>query len=438
MSKYRFHILALLALAATLAAATVASGGGTAPGGSERRRQVSGTVSVISEATGPEQAHFRAVLNDFEKLYPRVNVRYTSAGRNLPTILSTAVAGGNPPDVALIPQPALMRELVRKRALKPITFLRPVIRRNWSSGWLDLGTVNGKLYGLYVKGANKSTVWYNVRSFRRAGVKSPKTFPALLRAARTLRASGTRAFSIGGADGWTLTDLFENIYLRQAGAKLYDRLASHKIKWTHSSVKAALRTMAQIVGSSDNIAGGTSGALQTNFAESVTQVFGGSPKAAMVIEADFVAGVITGSTEAKPIRDFNFFNFPSIKRSPPSVLVAGDAVVMFRDKPANRALLSYFATPRAATVWARQGGFSSPNKRVKGSAYRDPITRRAAVTLARAKITRFDLSDLQPSAFGGTVGQGLFKLFQDFLRNPRNVNGIASQMERAAAAAYRR
>ncbi len=33
------------------------------------------------------------------------------------------------------------------------------------------------------------------------------------------------AYSIGGADGWTLTDLFENIYLRQAGPEKYDQLS---------------------------------------------------------------------------------------------------------------------------------------------------------------------------------------------------------------------
>ena len=166
------------------------------------------------------------MLADFEKLFPDVDTKYTSAGRNLTTIISTAVAGGNPPDMALIPQPGYMRELVKKKALKPITFMTNTIKRDWSAGWLALGRVNGKLYGLYLKGANKSTIWYNVKLFKNAGVKTPKTFPALLKAAKTLKASGTKAYSIGGGDGWTLTDLFENIYLRQAGGSLYDKLSA--------------------------------------------------------------------------------------------------------------------------------------------------------------------------------------------------------------------
>ena len=433
MRSIRIYAVAAAATAVTLMAVSAAGGGPT----KRHAAKISGTVSIISEATGAEQEHFKNVLKDFEKLYPDIETKYTSAGRNLTTILSTQVAGGNPPDVALIPQPGYMKELVKKKALKPITFLRKTIKRDWSSGWLQLGTINGKLYGLYLKGANKSTIWYNVKLFKRAGVKTPKTFNALLKAAKTLKASGTKAYSIGGGDGWTLTDLFENIYLRQAGPKLYDKLATHKIKWTHPSVKAALRTMGKIFGDTGNIAGGTSGALQALFADSVTQAFGPNPKAAMVLEADFVGGVITGSTDAKPKTDFNFFAWPAIKRgTAASVVGGGDGVVMFRDKPAIRALMKYFASARAATVYAKQGGFSSPNKRVKGSAYRDPIARRAALALARAKVFRFDMSDLQPAAFGGTAGQGMWKLFQDLLKNPKNVNSISSKLEAAAKKAY--
>jgi hypothetical protein len=73
---------------------------------------------------------------------------------------------------------------------------------------------------------------------------------------------------------------------------------------------------------------------------------------------------------------------------------------------------------------------------VPEDAYPDPILRSTATALAQAETFRYDLSDLQPSEFGGTVGQGLFKLFQDFLANPDDVDGIAEQMEEAAAAAY--
>ena len=102
----------------------------------------------------------------------------------------------------------------------------------------------------------------------------------------------------------------------------------------------------------------------------------------------------------------------------------------------KRALIEYLATPEAAQIWAERGGFSSPHKDIDTGVYPDEITQTTAGALSEAEVFRFDLSDLQPAAFGGTVGQGLFKLFQDFVKNPDDVDGIAQQMEEAAAAAF--
>jgi ABC-type glycerol-3-phosphate transport system substrate-binding protein len=110
--------------------------------------------------------------------------------------------------------------------------------------------------------------------------------------------------------------------------------------------------------------------------------------------------------------------------------------VLFTENEAAQALIEYLATPEAAQVWAERGGFSSPNQNLDPSVYPDEITRATASALAEAEVFRFDLSDLQPAAFGGTVGQGLFKLFQDFLRNPDDAEGIAQQMEQAASRAF--
>jgi alpha-glucoside transport system substrate-binding protein len=424
--------IAVSAVAATTAGAqrdqTAAPGVNTA---------VSGKLSMLGVWTGAEQKSFQAVLDAFKKKYPNVSVTYRSGGDNLPTVLSTAVAGHRPPDLAAVSQPGLMKDFVGKNALKPITFARSTIAKNYAPVWLTLGTVKGKLYGLIFKGANKSTVWYNVKLFKNAGAQTPKTWPQFLQVAKLLRGSGTKAFSIGGGDGWTLTDLFENIYLRQAGPAKYDQLTTHTIKWTDPSVISALKTMAQVLGDTQNIAGGTSGALQTDFPTSVDQVFQSSPKAAMVIEADFVQGEIASNTPAKPLTGYNVFPFPSINNSPATVVGGGDTVMMFKDSPAARALVSFLATPQAASIWAHRGGFTSPNKNVKPATYPDALTRIIAGALASAKVTRFDMSDLQPSTFGGTVGQGEFKLFQDFLKSPSNAKGIAKQLETAAAKAYK-
>ncbi len=437
---HRYLAAAVVAAVAAVAAACGGSSGGSSSGGSggASTSNVSGSVSFVGIWSGPEQKSFQAVIDAFNKQYPNVHVKYTSAGNNITTVLSTAVQGGNPPDLADVAQPGFVNDLQKKGALKPIEFARSVIEQNFGSGGTSLGEINGKLYGLLYKASNKSTVWYNVSAFKNAGVSAPKTWPELLSDAKTIKASGVPAYSVGGSEGWTLTDLFENIYLRQAGPDKYDQLSKHEIKWTDPSVKAALRTMAQVIGDSSNMYGGTSGALQTDFATSVNNVLvasGKQPKAAMVIEGDFVPG--TATTGAKGGTDYNVFPFPSINGSQPMTEVSGDEIIMFKDSPAAEAFIKYLATPQAAEVWAKRGGFGTLNKNVPLSDYSDPVARSVAQTLATSTISKFDLSDLQPAAFGATVGQGEFKIFQDFLKNPTDINGIAQELESSAAAAYK-
>jgi alpha-glucoside transport system substrate-binding protein len=424
--------VALLALTACGSSKKSSSGATTSEGSTD----VSGKVSIVGVWTGDEQKHFQAVLNGFKAKYPNVNVTYRSTGDNTPTVLSTAVQGGNPPDLAAVSQPGLVHDFQKKGALKQMDFARETVLANYPADIEHLGEINGHLYGLIIKAANKSTVWYNVKTYDDAGVKVPTDWETFKDNGETIHASGVPAYSIGGADGWTLTDLFENIYLRQAGADKYDQLTTHSIKWTDPSVTKALTTMGEILGDSENMVGGTSGALQTDFPTSVSNVFSTSPKGSQVIEGDFVPGVVTSANTLKPVTGYNVFAFPSIDGSGATVVGGGDELMMFRDTPAIRALVTYLSTGEAQTIWAKLGGYSAPAKTVDASAYPDDITRTTATAIGKAKTFRFDLSDLQPASFGGTVGQGEFKIFQDFLKNPKNVDGIAAALESAAAKAY--
>lgn len=438
MKAHRWQLLTLL-LAFALAIVAAGCGGddegGEAGGGAttDGAAQVSGSINILAVWTGAEGESFQAVLDGFKEANPDVNVTYKSA-KDPGQVLATSVEGGNPPDLAALPSPGLMKDFASRGDLKAIDFATDEIQANYAQSWLDLGTVDGTLYGLFFKGANKSTVWYNVSVFEDAGVEPPATFDDLATAADTLKASGVPAYSIGGADGWTLTDLFENIYLRTAGPEKYDQLTNHEIPWTDASVTEALTEMGKILGDTENVAGGTSSALQTDFPTSVTQVFSDPPKAAMVFEGDFVGGVISAETTAKPETGFNVFDFPSVKDSDPVVVGGGDVVVMFKDNPAARALIEYLASPEAGEIWATRGGFSSPNKNVDEAVYPDDITRKTATALAQAEVFRFDLSDLTPSAFGGDQ---MFTILQDFLKNPNDVEGAANKLESAAKKAYK-
>ena len=406
------------------------NGGGDA-GGSE---DVSGSISTMAIWAGEEQEAFQAVIDGFKEKYPNVDVKYTSGGDNLAPLLSTAVEGGNPPDIAAIGQPGLMADFAQQNAIKPMDDLREPIVDAFGEDVADAGAVDGTQYGLMFKGANKSTVWYNVSTFDEAGVEAPETWDDLDQARDTIKAAGITPYSVGVDVGWPISDIFENVYIRSAGPEKYDQLAKHEIPWTDQSVKDALTLMQDVVGQSDNMAGGTDGALQTEMPDSVAKVFRDDPQASMVMLGDFAPGQT--ETTLEPETGYNVFTFPSIEGSGPSVVGGGDLFVKFKDSPAADAFLEYLTTTDAAEIWAERGGFSSPNKDLDESVYPDEITRTTAGALADAETFRFDMSDLQPAAFGGTPGQGLFKAFTDFVANPNNVDQITQQMEADAKKAF--
>lgn len=430
----KMSLVALVAVLALAAAACGGGDGGAAPSPTEGFADLTGQrVQVAAVWSGTEQESFEAVLARFGQ-ETGATTRFVSTGTQIDAFLGGRIEGGSPPDVAILPNPGLLNDLVKQGNLTAVDDVAgSLVDANYAPVWRELASVDGKLYGVWLKGSNKSTFWYNVKVFNDAGITPPETWDALLEAAETAEAFGVAPFAMDGGSGWTLTDWFENVYLRTAGADLYDQLTTHAIPWTHESVIEALTRLAEVWGKDSWLSGGRRTALQTEFSGSVTRAWADPPQAAMVYEGDFVAGEITAQTKAQLGVDANFFNFPSIDGSPPAVVGGGDVAVLLVDTPAGRELIKFLATPAAGEVWAARGGFTSPNKNVDLSVYPDDITRSSAEGLAGAELFRFDLSDLTPGAFGGNT---LFTDFQEFLRNPDDIDGAARRMEGDAARAY--
>jgi len=428
----------LLALLVTLLLVAGACGDddddGDAGGGGDRSLEGE-TVEMIAKWTGAELEAAQEVMAKFTE-DTGIEVDLQGVGDDLPTILSTRVEGGNPPDLAQLPQPGLLTDLAGRNALEPIEeVVGDAVDERYAEVWRELGSHDGTLYGLWFKAANKSTVWYDVQAWENAGVEPPEDWEAWIAASQDLLDAGVTPLAVPGAPGWPLTDWFENVYLRTAGPEKYDQLARHEIPWTDQSVKDAFNTLKELIGRPEFLAGGRQGALQLTFEESVTTVFGANPGAATLYEGDFVGNVIRDETEAEAGENFDFFPFPAIDGSDPAVVAGGDVVVMLNDTPAARALLEYLATGEAGEIWAGLGGFSSPNRDVPLESYPDDISREAAEQLLEAESLRFDLSDIVPSAFGATGGAGLWGRLQDWLANPDNVDQVTQQLEQEATAA---
>ena len=421
--------------AALWAAMAVLAGGCSAEEGS---RPLDGaTVTVLAVWDGPERQRFEDVLDGFERR-TGATVHYVStAGEDVTDVLDARIAAGQTPEVALLPQPGLIERYARQGALQPLDAETvAAVDGRYAAVWRRLGTVAGRRYAVWFKAANKSLIWYHLGLFERAGVVPPTDLEDLVALAEQLAGSGVTPFSVAGGDAWTLTDWFENLYLRVAGPQRYDDLADRSLPWTDRSVTAALRLFARLLQPA-HVAGGPTRALTTSFPDSVSAVLSTTPAAAMVFEGDFVAGFVDRSTGVELGVDGDVFAFPEPSRSRRLVVAGGDAAVLLRDSAAARAMLRYLASAEAAEIWVRQGGFISPNEDVSLAAYPDDMTRTIARSLLEAgDALRFDLSDLQPAAFGATTGAGMFAILRDVLADPAGAETAGQRLEAAARAAY--
>jgi len=454
---WRRKPLSIAAMTGLLALGTAVVVPATAASASTRSANLShigGSVNLWAEWTSTEQQDFEAVLAPFED-ETGTQVNYSGKGSNMDTALDAAVAGGAPPQVALVPSPSTLLALAAKHQIQP---LGPVIgseASDYGAAWNNLVTYNGKLYGVWFKGANKNTIWYNPAEFAAAGIKSPPaTWEQLVTDAATLKASGVTPFSLCTDIGWPVADLWQNVYLKTAGASAYNSLAAHNISWTSSGVTTAFTTMAKILQPS-YLLGGTKGALSETYPLCVDKVFpkpGTMPQAAMVIEGDFVVSEIVGNSSnynagttgaggktctADPSKTpcYDFFPFPAPaadQANNSAIQGAGDVAMLLKPTTQAKALIKYLGSAEAGDIWAHIGGFTSPNKMVSLSSYPDPVTRADAAELQGATGFVFSLDDLQ-----GSWEPSLWQDMLNFVKNPSssNVSSIEATMQKQATAA---
>ncbi len=413
--------------------------GGSSPSGGQNLKGVS--YSVLGQWTGGEQQAFQAVIDAFDQKTGASGHYTPAAGGNEAGVLGTKVAGGTPPDIAILSLPGAIAQYASSNKMYPAdSAVQSAVSSNFAGEWAKLGSYNNKLYCAPVDASDKSTIWYNATLFKNAGISSPpKTWQDLIKDGKTLSASGVQVpISVGGGDGWTLTDWFENVYLRTAGLDKYDQLTQHKIKWTDPSVATALNTLKQVWGNQQLI-GSPQQAVKVPFTSSVDNVFKANPTSALVYEASFVATTITSDKDpAKVGVTAKVAPFPSVNGSQPTMEAAGDFACAFTKNKAAQSFLAYLAGPDAAKllVGTQGSGFLSANKNVPASAYNDTTSGQLAQQIVSVGDNfRFDMSDQAPASFGGTPNKGEWADLQSFLVDG-NVKATQQQLEKDASAAY--
>jgi alpha-glucoside transport system substrate-binding protein len=411
----------------------IAVGLATACGGPAEE---TGTVSVVHQwVSGGEPESFRAVVAPWQEL---TGNRVEDLGtRDLLPIVTTRVEGGNPPEIAALAAPGTMQKFAREGRLVALdSFLNmDRIRNEYSQAWIDLCTVDGKLYCIVYKAANKSTVWYNPKTFAERGVDVPRTWEEMITVSAKLLESGLAPWSIGvesgGSSGWPGTDWIGQIVLSESGPEVYNQWVNHEIPWTDPRIKSAWEKFGQIALTEGYVPGGASFILSTNFVPAAYLPFESPPKAGMYFLGSFTQGFIEEQFPDLVIEeDYSFFPFPPVDpRYEGAVTGGADLLVMFNDTPASRSLMEYLSTGAAQQIWVGRGGFTSTNNQVSLNSYPDALAAKVAQQLTSARIFRFDADDI----WGGELQDAFWKGILEYLEDPSRLDSILQKIEAVAA-----
>ena len=380
----------------------------------EQFGDLSGTsVSVYTSIREPEATEQRNSYIPFEEC-TGVTVDYEGSGEFEAQIV-VRVQSGNAPDIAYFPQPGLLQTVVRDTgAVVPAP--DPVVEQvdEWfDAGWKEYGSVDGTFYAAPLGSNSKSFVWYSPSAFEENGYEIPETWEEMIALSDEIAATGVKPWCAGivsgDATGWTATDWMEDVMLRDQGPEVYDQWVSHEIPFNGPEVLSVLEKVGSILKNEDYVNGGFGG-VQT--IASTTFQDGGLPildgECFMHRQASFYQAQWPEGTTVAEDGDVFAFYFPANEGADiKPVLVAGEFVAAFDDRPEVQAFQTYLATPDWANAKALNSGagWVSANTGLDIENLVSPIDKLAAEQFQDPDATvRFDASDLMP----GEVGAGSF------------------------------
>jgi len=412
----RVRWLVVLAVMAMIVAAC-GGGGGTA----EKAK-----VNIFGAFSGTEAQAVQSVIDDKINNAGKDYEATYEGSDSFEEQIKIRVDGGNPPDVALYPQPGSVIEMAKAGkaiALEDLGFDMSTLEATFGKYLLSLGEYNGKHYGLPTNTNLKSLVWYPEPAFTDAGYTVPKTWDEMITLSNKIVADGNTPWCIGfgsdAATGWTGTDWIEDIMLRTAGPDLYDQWVTHKLPFESPEVKRAFELLGDVTFTPGFVLGGAEQIPAIDFRDAPDPMFNDPPSCYMHRQASFITQFFDAQDGRTLVagKDYNVFAFPDIDPGKKGALIAGELGAVFNDRPEVREFLNDFiSTDLQCAQGGTDAGRISPNVNVGPDCYKDSITGTAAGAIVAAlKIdgARFDASDLMPSVVGsGSFWTGMIDYMQ--------------------------
>lgn len=379
---------------------------------------VSGTeVSVFAAPTGDEGASIQATFDVYNEATGGT-VTYEGSD-DFEAQLRIRVDGGNPPDIAITPQPGsvcVFADAGEIVALEDMGMDIAALEAAHGAYFMNLGVcADGKHYSIPTNANYKSIVWYNKPAFDAAGYTIPETWDDMVALSAQMVADGTTPWCIGfgsdAATGWPGTDWIEDIMVRTAGADVYNQWVNHEIPFNDPAVQTAFDTFGEVMFGEGFVLGGPAGVAAIDFRDAPDPMFNDPPSCLMHRQASFISNFFPEGVELGT--EAAFFNFPAIDTSLPAAAMGGGELAMvFNNRPeVAAAVLAYSQVPLQCIQASGAGvpGIEriSANAGTGEDCYVTDTVKLQAGAVAAALAGNgfvFDASDLMPPA----VGQGSF------------------------------
>jgi alpha-glucoside transport system substrate-binding protein len=402
-----------LVLAVTAGAALVLSGcsggGGSGGGGGD-----DGTVEISGAFTGDQATAFQADLDTWSET-SGIDVKYNGSN-SFQTGIVTQVKGGQAPDIAIFPQPGVLKSLISD-GLKPLDDIVDVadVTSDEVTGLPDVAKVNDKTYGLAYSINVKSLVWYNPAAFTAAGYTVPTTDEELTALSEKIISDGAGyPWCVGiasqGSNGWPMTDWIEEYVLRYGGLEEYNKWITNDVKFDSPLVKQAAEKVQETILSDGAVNGGGTAIASTDFGAAGNNLFVSGKSAGqcfMMRQGTFITGFFPDDIQAQiaagDTTNINAFPLPTPADAETSAtLGGGDLVGAFNDTDNVKEVVDYlvgkdFGTNGYATDWSAH---LSAHSEFPADQYASPFQTVAAAAVADSEVFGFDASDQMPGAVG--------------------------------------
>jgi alpha-glucoside transport system substrate-binding protein len=392
------------------------------------------TVLVYATWGGTEQDNFLAMVKPWED-QNSAEVGYLGS-RGLGTILTTGIATNTLPDLSGLPSPGEMAEFAKGGHLVDLDTVLDgeKYRAETPKAFVDLGTVDGKLVGIFMKVSPKGFIWYNPKVYTGG---QPTSWDDMMAKGKAAAQANNIAnvwcvgFESAADSGWPGTDWIEDIVLRESGPDVYDKWVAGEQKWTSPEIKSAFQRFGTIL---DDTYGGANTINSTNFGNGGDALFTSPPNCVFHHQASFITGFFQDNfPDVVAGTDYDYFFFPDINPQNAGALEgSGDLFGMFKKTDLSASLMNYLVTADAQAIWAKAGGgFIPSNKTVPADVYPDDITRKQAAATGEAQIFRFDGGDLMPAE----LKAAFFKAMVDFAADQSQLDAILQRLDETSASA---